>query len=56
MLFEQHPALRSFLRLIALILHSGFEGLAIVLQEQSTELFTQFLAVIADMGIMAFSL
>ena len=56
MLFEQHSALRSFLLLIALSFHSVFEGLAIGLQQQSTELFTLFLAVIVHKGIMAFSL
>ena len=56
MLCEQHSALRSFLLLIALSFHSVFEGLAIGLQQESTELFTLFLAVIAHKGIMAFSL
>jgi len=52
----EHSSLRSILLLLALSLHSIFEGLAIGLQEQSHNLISIFLAVILHKAVMAFSL
>lgn len=55
-MFEEHSALRSLILLLALTFHSVFEGLAIGLQQDYSQLIQIFLAVIFHKGIMAFSL
>jgi len=52
----QHSSLRSILLLLALSFHSVFEGLAIGLQDVSSNLISIFIAVIVHKAVMAFSL
>ena len=52
----QHSMLRSMMLLIALSFHSVFEGIAIGLQDKSTDLFSIFMAVMIHKALMAFSL
>ena len=51
-----HPTLRSFMLLLALSLHSLFEGLAIALQPDMNDIIQIFIAVIIHKVIIAFSL
>ena len=53
---SSHSSLRSFILLIALSLHSSFEGVAIGLQPTMTETVGIFLAVMMHKVILAFSL
>ncbi|XP_063955973.1 zinc transporter ZIP1-like [Lytechinus pictus] len=53
---HSHSALRSLLLLLALSLHSVFEGLAMGLQTDNQELLAIFTAVIIHKNILAFSL
>ena len=53
---HSHSALRSILLLLALSLHSVFEGLAMGLQTDDNELLNIFTAVIIHKNILAFSL
>jgi len=52
----QHSSLRSILLLLALSLHSIFEGLAIGLQKVKANLISIFVAVLCHKAVMAFSL
>ena len=52
----QHSMLRSIMLLIALSFHSVFEGIAIGLQDKSTDLYDIFMAVMVHKALMAFSL
>lgn len=52
----QHSSLRSILLLLALSMHSIFEGLAIGLQDVNSKLMSIFIAVITHKAVMAFSL
>merc|ERR1719369_1311364 len=54
--FQNHSTIRSIILLIALSFHSVFEGMAIGLQENLTQLISLFMAVIAHKAVMAFSL
>lgn len=53
---KPHPTLRSFMLLLALSLHSLFEGLAIALQPNMNGIIQIFIAVIIHKVIIAFSL
>jgi len=53
---SQHSSLRSLSLLLAISVHSVFEGLAIGLQDNSAQLLSIFLAVMAHKAVMAFSL
>ena len=53
---SQHSCLRSLSLLLAISVHSVFEGLAIGLQDNSAQLLSIFLAVMAHKAVMAFSL
>ena len=52
----QYSMLRSIMLLLALSFHSVFEGIAIGLQDTSTDLFSIFTAVMIHKALMAFSL
>ena len=52
----QQTSLRSVMLLLALSLHSVFEGVAIGLQDNSSQLLSLFIAVIVHKAVMAFSL
>eukprot|EP00088_Acartia_fossae_P021816 TRINITY_DN2317_c0_g1_i1.p1 TRINITY_DN2317_c0_g1~~TRINITY_DN2317_c0_g1_i1.p1 ORF type:complete len:361 (+),score=47.84 TRINITY_DN2317_c0_g1_i1:71-1153(+) len=52
----EHSSLRSILLLLALSFHSVFEGIAIGLQEKSSNLISIFIAIIVHKAVMAFSL
>lgn len=53
---KPHPTLRSLMLLLALSLHSLFEGLAIALQPDMNGIIQIFIAVIIHKVIIAFSL
>merc|ERR1719427_1604392 len=53
---SQHSCLRSVSLLLAISVHSVFEGLAIGLQDNSAQLLSILLAVMAHKAVMAFSL
>lgn len=54
--FNAHSAIRCFVLLLALSLHSVFEGLAVGLQEGSTQALEICLALLIHKGAIAFSL
>ncbi|XP_042296517.1 LOW QUALITY PROTEIN: zinc transporter ZIP1 [Sceloporus undulatus] len=54
--FNAHSAIRSVMLLLALSLHSVFEGLAVGLQEESTQALEICLALLIHKGVIAFSL
>ncbi|KAJ9583035.1 hypothetical protein L9F63_022614 [Diploptera punctata] len=53
---KPHPTFRSFMLLLALSVHSVFEGLAISLQANLNDIIQIFLAVIIHKVVIAFSL
>jgi len=52
----QHSALRSLMLLLALSFHGVFEGLAVGLQQSSSEMLSLTIAVVVHEAIMSFSL
>lgn len=52
----EHSSLRSLMLLLALSFHSLFEGLAIGLQDNSSQLLSIFVAVVVHKAVMSFSL
>ncbi|XP_054850924.1 zinc transporter ZIP1 [Eublepharis macularius] len=54
--FNSHSAIRCFVLLLALSLHSVFEGLAVGLQEESAQALEICLALLIHKGAIAFSL